>query len=220
MSSVDTSNSTSAGAALGATSPTGKVASASEQTDRFLKLLVTQMQNQDPLNPMDNAQVTTQMAQISTVSGIDDLNKSIAAMGSTLFTSQSMQAASLIGKDVLIPGKTLTLDADGKTSAGFALAGTADKVSVDIKDANGKVVDTIDLGKQSPGRVTFDWTSAKKNATGLTFEVNATLKGVKVDTQAMIADKVIAVYADGGQLAVELDKTGVVSYSDIKAISS
>ena len=217
--STTVDSATSASSLLGAAGGTKKQ-TASEQTDRFLKLLVTQMQNQDPLNPMDNAQITTQMAQISTVSGIDDLNKSIAAMGNTLFTSQSMQAASLIGKNVLIPGKTLTLDADGKTSAGFALAGPADKVSVDIKDANGKVVDTIDLGKQSPGRVTFDWTSAKKNATGLTFEVNATLKGVKVDTQAMIADKVLAVYADGGQLAVELDKSGVVSYSDIKAIAS
>src|SRR5688572_13645498 len=115
MSSVDTSNSTSAGAALGATSPTGKVATASEQTDRFLKLLVTQMQNQDPLNPMDNAQITTQMAQISTVSGIDDLNKSIVSMNSMMLQSQSLEAASLIGKSVLVPGNQLALDADGNT---------------------------------------------------------------------------------------------------------
>jgi flagellar basal-body rod modification protein FlgD len=217
MSTVDSA--TSAATALGSATGT-KTQTASEQTDRFLKLLVTQMQNQDPLNPMDNAQITTQMAQISTVSGIDDLNKSIGAMSSTLFTSQSLQAASLIGKNVLVPGDKLLLDADRNTTAGFALAGPADKVSVNIKDANGKVVDTVDLGPQKPGRVSFDWTAPKNAPTGLTFEINATAKGVKVDAQAMVSDVVRAVYADGGQLAVELERTGIVNYQDIKAIAS
>jgi flagellar basal-body rod modification protein FlgD len=217
MSTVDSA--TSAATALGSATGT-KTQTASEQTDRFLKLLVTQMQNQDPLNPMDNAQITTQMAQISTVSGIDDLNKSIGAMSSTLFTSQSLQAASLIGKNVLVPGDKLLLDADRNTTAGFALAGPADKVSVNIKDANGKVVDTVDLGPQKPGRVSFDWTAPKNATTGLTFEINATAKGVKVDAQAMVSDVVRAVYADGGQLAVELERTGIVNYQDIKAIAS
>jgi flagellar basal-body rod modification protein FlgD len=205
MSTVDSATG-SAATALG--SAAGPKQTASEQTDRFLKLLVTQMQNQDPLNPMDNAQITTQMAQISTVSGIDDLNKSIGTMTSTLFSSQSMQAASLIGKNVLVPGNTL------------ALAGAADKVSVNIKDAYGKVIDTVELGAQKPGRISFDWTSPKKTATGLTFEIDATIKGVKVDTQAMVSDVVRAVYADGGQLAVELARTGVVNYGDIKAVIS
>jgi flagellar basal-body rod modification protein FlgD len=217
MSTVDSA--TSAATALGSATGT-KTQTASEQTDRFLKLLVTQMQNQDPLNPMDNAQITTQMAQISTVSGIDDLNKSIGTMTSTLFSSQSMQAASLIGKNVLVPGDKLLLDADRNTTAGFALAGPADKVSVNIKDANGKVVDTVDLGPQKPGRVSFDWTAPKNATTGLTFEINATAKGVKVDAQAMVSDVVRAVYADGGQLAVELERTGIVTYQDIKAIAS
>jgi flagellar basal-body rod modification protein FlgD len=217
MSTVDSA--TSAATALGSATGT-KTQTASEQTDRFLKLLVTQMQNQDPLNPMDNAQITTQMAQISTVSGIDDLNKSIGAMSSTLFTSQSLQAASLIGKNVLVPGDKLLLDADRNTTAGFALAGHADKVSVNIKDANGKIVDTVDLGPQKPGRVSFDWTAPKNATTGLTFEINATAKGVKVDAQAMVSDVVRAVYADGGQLAVELERTGIVNYQDIKAIAS
>jgi flagellar basal-body rod modification protein FlgD len=141
-------------------------------------------------------------------------------MTSTLFASQSMQAASLIGKNVLVPGNTLNLDADGKTTGGFALAGAADAVSVNIKDRYGKVIDTVDMGPQAPGRVSFDWTSPKANAIGLTFEINATARGVKVDTQPMVSDVVRAVYADGGQLAVELERTGVVSYSDIKAIAS
>ena len=80
---------------------------ADDVQDRFLKLLVTQMKNQDPLNPLDNAQVTTQLAQISTVNGIEKLNATIEAMASSFTSGQSLQAATMIGKDVLVPGSTL-----------------------------------------------------------------------------------------------------------------
>jgi flagellar basal-body rod modification protein FlgD len=216
MSTVDSA--TSAATALGATGT--KPQTASEQTDRFLKLLVTQMQNQDPLNPMDNAQITTQMAQISTVSGIDDLNKSITSMSSMLFQSQSLEAASLIGKNVLVPGNKLTLDADGKTSGGFALGDSATSVVVNIKDSSGKVIDTVKMGAKEPGRLSFDWKAPNPKMTGLTFEVSAVNRDVKVATQPLVSDTVRAVYSDGGQLAVELAKSGVVAYSDVKAIAS
>src|SRR6266581_9760134 len=82
----------------------GKQSSVTENIqDRFLKLLVTQMKNQDPLNPMDNAQVTTQLAQISTVSGIDKLNATLQTMVSGFDASQSLAAANMIGRGVLVP---------------------------------------------------------------------------------------------------------------------
>src|SRR3990167_8083696 len=77
---------------------------AADTQDRFLKLLVTQMKNQDPLNPMDNAQVTSQMAQLSTVTGIDKLNVTLQALSDSMASSQSLQAASMIGYGVLVPG--------------------------------------------------------------------------------------------------------------------
>jgi len=73
--------------------------------DRFLKLLVTQMKNQDPLNPLDNAQVTSQMAQLSTVTGIEKLNAALTTMSQSFASSQSLQAANMIGHGVLVPGK-------------------------------------------------------------------------------------------------------------------
>src|SRR5215204_242231 len=96
--------------------------------DRFLKLLVTQMKNQDPLNPLDNAQVTTQLAQISTVNGIEKLNATIEAMASSFTSGQSLQAATMIGKDVLVPGSTLQLA--GSSVFGVELAQAADQVKV------------------------------------------------------------------------------------------
>ena len=85
--------------------------------DRFLTLLVTQMRNQDPLNPMDNAEVTTQLAQISTVSGIDKLNNAIEGMAQGLLAAQSLQAGGLIGRGVLAPGSALVLEG-GQAKAG------------------------------------------------------------------------------------------------------
>src|SRR5690606_21641258 len=74
---------------------------AQEAQDRFMTLLVTQMKNQDPLNPMDNAQVTSQLAQLSTVTGIDKLNNTMEALIGSVQSSQSMQASSMIGRVVL-----------------------------------------------------------------------------------------------------------------------
>ena len=85
-----------------------------EAQDRFLKLLVTQMQNQDPLNPMDNAQVTSQLAQLSTVTGIDKLNTSVVSLGASLQSTQILQASSMINHGVLAEGTSMIL---AKTSS-------------------------------------------------------------------------------------------------------
>src|SRR3546814_2899717 len=84
----------------------------SDTQNQFLSLLVTQLQNQDPLNPMDNAEVTSQIAQLSTVNGITQLNNTLLALTGQMDVSQSMQAANLIGKGVLVPGTKVALGSD------------------------------------------------------------------------------------------------------------
>jgi flagellar basal-body rod modification protein FlgD len=192
-------------------------ASAADQSDRFLKLLVTQMQNQDPLNPMDNAQVTTQMAQISTVSGIDKLGTSIGALTTLLQQTQSLQAAALVGRNVQVAGQDLVPDDSGKASAGYDLAGPADSVVVTVTDASGQVVDTLSLGPQGAGRHSFDWQS--KGGSGLSFSVSAQAGSSPVSVTPLVSDRVSAVYADGGQLSIQTDHHGVVAYADVKAVS-
>ena len=95
--------------------------------DRFLKLLVTQMQNQDPLNPMDNAQITSKMAQINTVSGIDKLNTSVQGLSTQFRQMQALQGASLVGRDITLNGNQLSVQG-GVGVGGFELSGTADSV--------------------------------------------------------------------------------------------
>ncbi len=108
----------------GTTSATAAAATAAASTsqtaatqDRFLKLLVTQLQNQDPLNPMDNAAVTSQMAQLSTVNGIDQLNATVQALSASMATSQSLQATSMIGHAALVPGSQIAM-AGGQVKCG------------------------------------------------------------------------------------------------------
>jgi flagellar basal-body rod modification protein FlgD len=129
--------------------------------ERFLTLLVTQLQNQDPMNPMDNSEVTTQIAQLSTVNGINQLNNTLLALAGQLDVSQSMQAATLIGKQVLVPGsKVLVGGGDGDkvvTPFGADLISPASKVNVTIVDGAGQVVRQVELGPQAPGVLSLDW---------------------------------------------------------------
>jgi flagellar basal-body rod modification protein FlgD len=143
------------GKTVGGKAAAGK-GSVEESQDRFLKLLVTQMKNQDPLNPMDNAQVTSQMAQLSTVSGIDKLNATLEALSGSMIATNAMQASSMIGHVVVVPGSKLELKA-GKAAAALDLTQPADNVTVQIKDAMGNVVRNLDMGSQPTGMVAVQW---------------------------------------------------------------
>ncbi len=122
--------------------------------DRFLKLLVAQMQNQDPLNPMDNAQVTSQMAQIQSVNGIEKLNRTVESLGTQFAQMNALQGASLVGRDVIVPGSRLAPNDEGLVQGGFELNGPADSVTVEVLNAGGRVIDTIDARRAVGAAVT------------------------------------------------------------------
>ena len=130
--------------------------SATDAQNRFMTLLVTQMKNQDPLNPLDNAQVTSQLAQLSTVTGIDKLNDTMKAMMDSLSGAQSLQAANMIGRGVLVPGSAVTLSG-GKAVYGIELSGPADKVQATISDGAGNPVRIVDLGARPEGTLALAW---------------------------------------------------------------
>lgn len=187
--------------------------------DRFLKLLVAQMQNQDPLSPMDNAQVTSQMAQINTVSGIEKLNATVQGLSNQFVQMQALQGASLVGHDVIVPGKLLAF-AEGFGQGGFELAGPADSVKVEILAANGQVADTIDLGAQSGGLHSFAWPSGTADETsGLSFRVVAKSGATAVGVTPLMRDRVVAVSMGGDSLMLELGRSGSVAYADVKSFN-
>jgi len=194
---------------------------ADDVQDRFLKLLVTQMKNQDPLNPLDNAQVTTQLAQISTVNGIEKLNATIEAMASSFTSGQSLQAATMIGKDVLVPGSTLQLA--GSSVFGVELAQAADQVKVSIHDASGQVVRVIDLDGQSAGPLTLKWdgkTSDGAQAVDGVYNisVSALRDEEKIEAQTLSLATVQGVSQGNQGVRLNLGALGTVSLADVKEI--
>ena len=187
--------------------------------DRFLKLLVAQLQNQDPLNPMDNAQVTSQMAQINTVSGIDKLNKTVAGLNSQLVQLQALQGVTLVGREVTVAGDRLAV-ADGVAVGGFDLNAAADSVKVDILNAAGRLITTLDLGAQGSGRQAFEWPSdTVTDGGGYRFRVTATSGSASVLGGTLMRDRVDAVSSDGNALNLELRHSGLVSYDTVKAFN-
>ena len=246
MSTVPAVSSSAAAPAASSGSASSIATSNEESGDRFLKLLVTQLKNQDPMNPMDNAQLTTQMAQINTVAGIEKLNTSMSAMTDKLskqladlnpsaglgkleaalqkmsgqfLQSQTLQGAGMVGRQVWTSGNALSVES-GKGVGALELAGPADAVTVDVLSPAGHVVGQVDLGAQASGRRTFQWTVPEgMDPSGLTFRVNARSGADAVRATLQSADRVNAVTAGPDGLVLQLSRLGPTPLNNVKAWS-
>jgi flagellar basal-body rod modification protein FlgD len=193
-----------------------------EAENRFLTLLTTQLKNQDPLNPLDNAQLTSQLAQISTVNGIEKLNATLQTLLSGLNESQAMEAAALVNHGVLVPGSSMTLGESGGIG-GFELATAADETTVTIKDSNGLVIRTMNLGALDAGIHPFVWDGkadgGAQAATG-TYSYSISAKnGTNTSTPTALAYGVVqAVTRNSTGLAIEVGTLGAYALNDIRQI--
>jgi|JI10StandDraft_1071094.scaffolds.fasta_scaffold68581_4 flagellar basal-body rod modification protein FlgD len=212
MTTVTASNNTSADiyTSLNTNGSGSNSNSATAATDKFLTMLVAQMQNQDPLNPMDNAQVTSQMAQINTVSGLEQVNTSVLSLNSQLLQMQALQGATLVNRPVTLAGNQLSVEA-GVGSGGFAITDKASSVEVQVKTAEGKLVDTVKLGPQEAGVHRFEWKAGSvTNTQGYTFTVVAKNGTTAVSAQSLQYDRVTSVSTAGDKLTLALQRNGSV----------
>ena len=185
--------------------------------DRFLTLLVAQINNQDPLNPMDNAQMTTQMAQINTVSGIQELNATLKGMAEQMGATQSLQGASLIGREALVDGNALTYEGSVGKGA-LSLPASAGQVYVDIVGTNGAVIDTVDMGALGPGQHAFDWDAGALSPSGIaSFTVRATQGSEVIEATPLSRIKVASVGMSNGAMTLQLQNGRSVAYDQARA---
>ena len=193
---------------------------AQSMQDQFLTLLVAQLQNQDPTNPMDNAQMTSQMAQISTVSGIEKLNDTVQSVTSQFASMQMLQGASMIGHTVLSEGNALNLTDKGQGSAAFDLEGSAANVTVTITTAGGQLVDTMELGSAAAGRNYFTWDGSNYNGdtSNLRFKVSASNGDAAVKATTLSPNAVVATSIANGSLMLELANGQSINYNSVKAV--
>jgi flagellar basal-body rod modification protein FlgD len=180
------------------------------------------MKNQDPLNPMDNAQVTSQMAQLSTVSGIDKVNSTLKALTDSLSAGQAMSATGMIGHGALVPGSSMDLH-QGQAVAGVNLEQGADSLKVLIKDGANNVVRTIQLGAQKPGVVPVAWDGVddqgKEMADGA-YKISAeAVTGDKTTPAATLSFGMVNGVAPGSAgTKLDVGKLGIFNLSDVKQV--
>jgi flagellar basal-body rod modification protein FlgD len=207
-------------AALGQSSAADKSkAESTASADRFLKMLVTQLQNQDPLNPMDNAQITSQMAQINAVTGLEKVNDSIKSLSGQFLQMQMLQGAALVGRDVVLQGDALKLTG-GVGSGALELGGPASSVKVEVLGASDQVIDTIDLGAQDAGRLAFEWQAdGRPTDVGYRYRVLATRGGEAVPARTLEVDRVQSVSTAANKLTLVLEHLGTVNATDVVAFN-
>jgi flagellar basal-body rod modification protein FlgD len=222
IAAAQSSSTASLVASLNGTPSTKSTDATAELSDRFLRLLVTQLQNQDPMNPMENAELTTQLAQMSTVEGINKMNASLSGLVADIKANQVLQGASLIGRQVLAEGEVLNLGSSGAAGA-VELGGAADSVKINIFNSKGVLVNSMDLGEQDAGLVRFAWDGANADAVAqplgsYTFSVVANAGASSVAATQYSLGGVLSVSLNGGDLDVEIDGLGERGLNQIRQI--
>jgi len=135
--------------------------------DTFLKLLMTQLEHQDPLNPMDSMQFTSQLAQFSQVEQMVDCNKKLDSLAQYQSSFNNWQSVGMIGKEVTAPGDWVQLQNGVPGKAGYSLQNDSSQVTVKIVNSQGKLVRTLNLGVQGKGDHLIQWDGKGDNGTTL-----------------------------------------------------
>jgi len=188
----------------------------------FLQLMTTQLQNQDPFKPMESGEFLSQIAQFSTVSGIDKLNEAFSGLSSSLAANQSLQAAQLVGHGVLVSSSQAALPAEGSMRAAADLPSSGQLV-VSIMDASGQKVGQLDLGTRSAGTQHFSWdgmNAAGERLPAGTYSLRATLVQGSTQTalDTMAVGQVRSVVLGAAGLSLELEGLAPVALADVQQI--
>lgn len=193
--------------------------------EQFLKLMTTQLQNQDPFKPMESGDFLGQIAQFSTVSGISELQQSLASMASSLQSSQALQASTMVGREVVIPRDHFTFTSGTSVPIGTSLPESAGDVRVTIVDASGQVVRQAQLGQQAAGRLNWSWdgltdAGAVAPAGNYGVRIEALNNGVEEALEPSVRARVdsVTLGRNGLGATLNLDGYGAVDMGDVLEI--
>ena len=170
--------------------------------DDFMKLFVTQMQNQDPLAPQDSSAMVAQLAQITQVEQSYNTNTNLKSLLDAVNSSSSLSATSFIGKTIMAQGSQVNLAAGGQAQLNFNLASAANQVQVAIQDSNGLTVRTVTMGKTPAGDGTLAWDGKDNNNSTLPAGLYSfSVTGVYPDGSSFSGTPLIKAVVDGVKLA-------------------
>lgn len=189
----------------------------------FLKLLVAQMKNQDPSNPADNGEFLSQIAQFSMVSGIDELGTSFKGMSNNYYATQAMQAAELVGREVLTEMDTVLIEGEeSKVSGVIYVPEYTDGLNIQVRNIHGALVKTIDAGDYRDGDSNFTWDGTNEDGAPVTpgeYTITATalIKGQQYAVPVQTYNRVDSITVDrnSASVALHLQNRHVVSFSQV-----
>lgn len=215
---------------LGITSSNKAAETAAKKKDTldqgdFLRLLTTQLKNQDPLKPIDNEAFVAQMAQFSSVAGISEMNETLKSMSTLMEGGRIGTATGFVGKYVLVPGKVAAPDANGAIYGALDLPSNATNLLVAIKNSAGAVVRTLDLGSADAGATEFGWDG--KDATGqavpgpFTIEATGLIGGrqEKLATAVYGRVRTVNLPTNGSAMTLEVDGVGDVAFDAVRKVT-
>jgi flagellar basal-body rod modification protein FlgD len=193
--------------------------------EQFLKLMTTQLTNQDPGKPMESGDFLAQIAQFSTVSGIKDLQEAFAQFADSVKSDQGLQAANLVGRSVLIPADEGLLAAGGHLQGELIVPGQASTVTVDVLDSNGQLVKKIELGSHTEGKVEFNWDGSTvgggyADPGSYKIRASAVINGTNTGLTSLVRSNVesVTLGRGGSGITVNVAGAGPVRFSDVYEI--
>jgi flagellar basal-body rod modification protein FlgD len=225
MTTTNTNNTTDPYAFINGNKPSSTTTKNDELgQNAFLKLMMAQLKNQDPMKPQDPTQFMSQLAQFSQVTSTQNMEKSIQTLTDSMRSTQVLNGTSLVGHDVLAPATKDTIAAGGTVSGAVDAPKGITSVKIIVKDASGAQVRTFDVDKPVEGLNNFTW-DGKTNA-GVaaaagtyTFEAVATAAGETGQLDTMITSRVASVTIDPSTGSLTLNtSTGAVALADVRRV--
>ncbi|MFL2785060.1 MAG: flagellar hook assembly protein FlgD [Paracoccaceae bacterium] len=190
--------------------------------EEFLTLMTAQLQNQDPMEPMDNGDFIAQMAQFSTVTGITDMANSMKAMADELKQFRVASISNIMGNSVLVPGDVTVADRNGELHGVFELDKTAIDTRVNFVDAqSGELLKAKNMGPQASGLIGFEWrdlpAAYRDGGKEIRVEVMVNHGEGLENLQPSLFSKVVgaALNKDTGSTSLELENEQTVDASSV-----
>lgn len=191
----------------------------------FLKLMTAQLENQDPTKPMESDKFLSQIAQFGVVQGIQDLQKNFDSFAASMTSNQALQAASLVGRDALVPSTANRLTAESGMQGAVDLPSSATDVSINIYDSGGQLVRRVSLGAQSAGTLRYQWDGMTDNGTvarpglyAVDVQAQADGKNIQVENLSRTRIESVDIGKTGEELKVNLDGIGTTKFSQLREI--
>ncbi len=203
---------------------------------QFLELMIAQLENQDPLSPQENGEFIAQLAQFSTVEGIDKLNASFESFSDSMTSNQALQASTLVGKQVAIDGDTSLLTNGGIVSGMIDVPQAVGDLTLGIYNSDGQLVSQVPMGPALGGETRFRWDGLHMEVNDspiswpdqgdeflppdqYTFRAMGTINGVAEQFQTALSANVNSVSLGAGGITLNLAGIGSVSMQDVRQIS-